>query len=406
MAQLRTMTTRVSSATTNIPKMTPNATSAASSGCGRNESSAGKNAMAPARVEVHEGWSVTPLVHTSPMVLVTPPHEQVAQRTAVTSARTNSGGTREVARPAGSTRAAGDPQAAAARATGGPRASGGSHAVARPAADTRPAAARDEVLALLRDGSGRRPRFDPGLSGGLRSWLEDAAAELVARRGEDASPIFLGPRLLWHGSDPTTGSTETSTDPYSTEWMTSCLVRALFRQVVLSGVVDDPLGDALDALRVDPGRIDMARHIDQLSSETRAALAASLRIHVENLMNLTPRFAARWLPRTDDRVAIPLAGGRVVLTGVFDLLVGAPVAGRATLCALGLTTGGRWSQARTALHYLALLETLRSGTPPFRLALLHSSAGRYGVEDVLEEHLRTIVSHVVVCLSTVGRGDA
>jgi hypothetical protein len=150
----------------------------------------------------------------------------------------------------------------------------------------------------------------------------------------------------------------------------------------------------------------MARHVDELPEEARSALAASLHVHIENLMNLTPRFAAGWLPRTHDRVAIPLAGGRVVLNGVFDLLVGAPVPGRATLCALGLTTGGRWAQARTALHYLALLETLRSGTPPFRLALLHSAAGRYGVEDVLEEHLRTIVSHVVVRLSTLGAGDA
>ena len=94
------------------------------------------------------------------------------------------------------------------------------------------------------------------------------------------------------------------------------------------------------------------------------------------------------------------------LCGVFDLLVGAPLPGTATICALGLTTGGRWAQARTALHFLALLETLRSGTPPFRLALLHSAVGRYGVEDVLEEHLRTIVSHVVVRLSALGRGNA
>jgi hypothetical protein len=270
----------------------------------------------------------------------------------------------------------------------------------------RPAAARDEVLALLRDGSGQRPRFDPGLAGGLRAWLEDAAAELVARRGEDAPPLFLGPRLLWDESVAAADPVETSTDPYPTEWVRSCLIRALFAQVVTTGQVEDPLADALDALRVDPGRSAMARHVDALPTEARTALAASLRIHIENVMNLTPRFAAGWLPRTNDRVAIPLAGGRVVLNGVFDLLVGAPVPGLATLCALGLTTGGRWAQARTALHYLALLETLRSGTPPFRLALLHSAAGRYGVEDVLEEHLRTIVSHVVVRLSTLGAGDA
>jgi len=270
----------------------------------------------------------------------------------------------------------------------------------------RPAAARDEVLALLRDGSGQRPRFDPGLAGGLRAWLEDAAAELVARRGENAPPLFLGPRLLWDESFAAADPVETSTDPYPTEWVRSCLIRALFAQVVTTGQVEDPLGDALDALRVDPARSAMVRHVDELPGEARTALAASLRTHIENLMNLTPRFAAGWLPRTNDRVAIPLAGGRVVLNGVFDLLVGAPVPGRATLCALGLTTGGRWAQARTALHYLALLETLRSGTPPFRLALLHSAAGRYGVEDVLEEHLVTIVSHVVVRLSTLGAGDA
>lgn len=189
------------------------------------------------------------------------------------------------------------------------------------------------------------------------------------------------------------------------ELVQSCLVRVLFRQMVTTGQVGDPMADALNALRVDPGRVDMVRQIDAMSHQQRASLAASLQTHVGHLVNLTPRFAAGWLPRTHDRVAIPLAGGRVVLGGVFDLLVGAPIPGTATLCAVGLTTGGRWAQARMALHYLALLETLRSGTPPFRMALLHSALGRYGVEDVLEEHLLAIVAHVVGRLSTLGSSD-
>jgi hypothetical protein len=274
-------------------------------------------------------------------------------------------------------------------------------------ADTRigpPSAARDEVLALLRDGSGCRPRFDPGLAGGLRAWLEDAAGELAAARGDDAQPLFLGPRAFWGPSDPALDPPGAiPSDPYPLELVRSCLVRALFRQVVTTGRVGDPLADALDALRVDPDRVGLVRHIDQLGDEERGALSNSLTTHVSHLVHLTPRFAAGWLPRTQDRVAIPLAGGRVVLCGVFDLLVGAPVSGTATQCAVGLTTGGRWAQARTSLHYLALLETLRSGTPPFRVALLHSAVGRYGVEDVLEEHLRAIVSHLFGRLSTLGR---
>ncbi len=285
-------------------------------------------------------------------------------------------------------------------------------------------AARDEVLALLRDGSERRPHFHPGLGGGLRAWLEDGASELVAARGEDAPPLFLGPRLLWDratswnspaspataqagpavGDKATCTSAINVTDPYPMHVIESCLVGALFRQIVTTGRASrDPMVDALDALRVEPASLGMVRHIDALDQERQAVLAASLSTHTAHLINLTPRFAPGWLPRTDDRVAIPLAGGRVVLCGVFDLLVGAPVPGTATLCAVGLTTGGRWAQARMALHYLALLETLRSGSPPFRIALLHSAVGRYGVEDVLEEHLRSVVSHVVARLSTLGR---
>ncbi len=262
--------------------------------------------------------------------------------------------------------------------------------------------ARDEVLARLRDRSGRRPRVDPDLAGGLRAWLEDGAGALSAARGDDAPPLHLGPRLLLAQTVPPDASPDASrdgADPYPPPLVTSCLVHALFRQLVTSGAIGDPLADALDALRVQPGRGGLVDHVDDLSDQARGALAAELRIHAGHLRDLTPRLAPGWLPRTDDRVSIPLAGGRVVLCGLFDLLVGAPVAGQASVCAVALTSGGPRAFARTALHYLALLETLRNGSPPFRLALLDSGAGRYAVEDVQEGHLSAMVSHVVMRLS-------
>ena len=48
------------------------------------------------------------------------------------------------------------------------------------------------------------------------------------------------------------------------------------------------------------------------------------RSHARNLTGLVPRFAPGWMPRTNDRVAIPLGGGRIVLHGMFDLVVGLP----------------------------------------------------------------------------------
>jgi hypothetical protein len=236
------------------------------------------------------------------------------------------------------------------------------------------------------------------LAGGVRAWLEDAASALAAARGDDVPPLYLGPRLLLgHAGWSSSGQR----DDYPAQVVISYLVHALFRQLVSSGSVGDPLTDAIDALSVQPKRAGLVRHVTSLDGRAKTALASELTSQIGHLQDLTPHFAPGWLPRTDDRVAIPLAGGRVVFCGVFDLLVGAPVAGQASVCALQLTSGGPWAIARASLHYLALLETLRNGSPPFRLALVDSAVGRYVIEDVREEHLRAMVSHLVTRLSTL-----
>ena len=227
----------------------------------------------------------------------------------------------------------------------------------------------------------------------MRAWLEDAAYDVVAARGEHAPPLFLGPRQLL-GFPEERRHDDTVTD----HLVLSRLVHTLLRQVVHTGGIDDPLADAVDGLRAS-GADAAVRHVESLPEAARATLAETLALHARNLSGLVPRFAPGWMPRTDDRVAIPLGGGRVVLHGVFDLVVGLPQPRTASLCALGLSTGGPWASERRSLHYLSLLETLRSGTPPFRLALLESATGRYGVEDVREEHLRAVASHIAAWLA-------
>jgi hypothetical protein len=257
-----------------------------------------------------------------------------------------------------------------------------------------------EVLALLRGDAAARPCFDPGLAGGLRAWLEDAAYDVVVARGEHAAPLFLGPHQLLGSHEEIGGDVSDSGDGgvLSDRLRLSRLVHALLRQLVHVGGISDPLTDALDALRAGGDDAD-ALKIESLPATERTTLSDTLALHARNLTALVPRFAPGWMPRTNDRVAIPLAGGRIVLHGMFDLVVGLPQPRTASLCALGLSTSGPWAAARRSLHYLSLLETLRSGTPPFRLALLESASGRYGVEDVREEHLRAIASHIAAWLA-------
>jgi len=261
------------------------------------------------------------------------------------------------------------------------------------------AAAKADLLARLRGSTGVRPRFE-GVAGGLRAWLEDAAFTVVTERGDGAPPLYLGPRrLLGPPRDPPRH------EGPSPERVLARLVRALFRQLVTVATIGDPLRDALDALRADGSQADVVRHVESLGRSARETLAESVGVHAEHLRALVPRFAPAFLPRTDDRVAIPLAGGRVVLGGVFDLLVGAGSRNEASLCAIGLTVDGPLDRDRWALHYLALLELLRNGTPPFRLALLHSATGCYGVEDAREEHLRAVTAHVAEWLGAHGLRD-
>ena len=212
-------------------------------------------------------------------------------------------------------------------------------------------------------------------------------------RGEHAPPLFLGPRQLL-GFPEERRHDDTADDQLEL----SRLVHTLLRQLVHTGEIDDPLADAVNGLRAS-GADAAVCHIESLPEATRTTLAETLASHARNLSVLVPRFAPGWMPRTDDRVAIPLGGGRVVLHGVFDLVVGLPRPRSASLCALGLSTRGTWASERRSLHYLSLLETLRSGTPPFRLALLESATGRYGVEDVREEHLRAVASHIAAWLA-------
>jgi hypothetical protein len=274
-----------------------------------------------------------------------------------------------------------------------------------------------EVLALLRDAAAR-PSFDPGLAGGLRAWLEDAAYRVVASRGDLAPPLVLGAReLLGPGAIDGAAaggvgrcggaSGRVGAEGLAEEAVVSRLVHALFRRLVVGDAggaldaIEDPLGDALDACRAegpDGSGATTVESVEAMDDAARAVLGGLVASHAAHLTDLVPRLAPAWMPRTDDRVAIPLAGGRVVLHGTFDLLVGLPRAGTASLCALGLCTGGSWARERRSLHYLALLETLRSGIPPFRLALLETGSGRYGIEDVREEHLRAIASHLAAWL--------
>src|SRR5213078_3093096 len=100
-----------------------------------------------------------------------------------------------------------------------------------------------------------------------------------------------------------------------------------------------------------------------------------------------PAFRRRLAPTPELWLETPLAGGRVLLCGRVDLIVGQ---GGPRRCAGGpsgrvlidLKTGSAWPEHAEDMRFYALLFTLRVGVPPARVATMFLRSGECQVEAV------------------------
>ncbi len=269
--------------------------------------------------------------------------------------------------------------------------------------------ARDGLLRRLRGDGVSRPVIDPGLAGGLRDWLEDGLVESVAALPTGADVVRVNKdslnRVLLCEAHLVAG--RRAPRVVTAELARGSLVDALFRQWVTTGVIDDPWADAVASFDVDGDRDGVVAFVSGLPEAHRCRLAAEVAEHAANLVERWPAPSPAWLPRTQERVEVPLCGGRVVLAGVVDLVLGSPAHDRASVCLVELKSGTRRLEHRPDLHFYALLEALRSGAAPFRIATYYSGTGELDAEPVDEDTLVRALARVLdgairLCRLTAG----
>ena len=250
-----------------------------------------------------------------------------------------------------------------------------------------PAAIGSSVVERLRGDTRRRPVVDPGLAGGLRAWLEDGVATLVAPMPERGAPVVVDRRRLepWRPGEP---STLTATV------VRSAVVASLFGQVVVTGRLDDPVEDGLAALEA-TGRSDLVAFARGLPAAEQRSLERTVVAQAATMVSQWAMVSPGWLPRVADRLTVPLAGGRVVLRGRADLVLGAPSDGRASVCLVDVRSGDPQAAHGRYRRFVALLETVRSGAPPFRTATYYPAAGDVQVDEVTDELLAATVGEVL-----------
>jgi hypothetical protein len=186
------------------------------------------------------------------------------------------------------------------------------------------------------------------------------------------------------------------------------LLDALFRQVATVGTVGpDPVADAVagasaedEGLGIGLEDLGVAER-QQVSDEVTAAAA---------------RLVASWpaLPpgaglRTQERVLVGLAGGRVLLSGRPDLTIGRPRWDRAGVLVVEAKSGAFRPAHLEELRFYVLLEALRWRVAPFRAVVWCLGDGRIEGFDVdadlvWSEALR--VADAITRLTRLAAGEA
>src|SRR5205085_4754090 len=86
---------------------------------------------------------------------------------------------------------------------------------------------------------------------------------------------------------------------------------------------------------------------------------------------------------------VELCDGRILLRGTVDIALGQAAGTEARVLVVDLKTGAPWPNHLDDLRFYALVHTIRTGVPPFRVASYYLDSCRFRAEDVSAELLLT-----------------
>ncbi len=248
------------------------------------------------------------------------------------------------------------------------------------------------LLDLLRLTGSRRPVADPELRSHLRSLLEEAAAPGAPDGAVGGAELLVVTKERLTRALACEAHAAESADRCgrpSLALACGAIVDALFRQLVTTGALGDPMGDGLAALQLDPGQRELVSWIGQLPTTDHEELRVEVCRQAECLARRWPRLDPMWLPRTQEVIRTSLGRGWVQLVARVDLAIGRPGETEASVAIVEIKTGARRTEHRADQQFAALIETLRRPAPPFAVATYYTRTGEVIVDRVTEDLLIT-----------------
>lgn len=139
---------------------------------------------------------------------------------------------------------------------------------------------------------------------------------------------------------------------------------------------------------------DLALWFQALDMADEAQLRSDVTNHVAQFLEAWPPLKKQWRPTLESKVRVEIAGGKIVLQGKADLAVGRANGDIAGKVIVDFKTGSPSPVHRDDLRFYALLDAVKIGTPPRRLASYYLDQARFVPEDVSLELLYSAVARV------------
>jgi hypothetical protein len=108
-----------------------------------------------------------------------------------------------------------------------------------------------------------------------------------------------------------------------------------------------------------------------------------------------PTLVRAWAPRFESPAKAELLGGNVVLRGKFDLALTLRQGQPGSSVIIDFKTGPVHQSHRDDLRFYALLETMRAGVPPWRVATFDLDSATFVHEDVTDDVLEAALARTV-----------
>ena len=146
----------------------------------------------------------------------------------------------------------------------------------------------------------------------------------------------------------------------------------------------------------DEGLADFLR---SLGSGTRQDLVRDANDRLVKFVGDWPPIGAHWYPRIESPAVV--AFGRVSLRAAYDLALGIPDGDSARTFIVDFKTGDERDEHRDHARFYGLVETLRSRTPPYRVATYYLDTGDFTFDDIDEELLDGALDSVLATVRTM-----